>query len=199
MPDTDTTAEDELHLKIVSDVNETRSYKRMSVDKYFMLIAEVVSLRSTCIRHHFGCVISKDHKIISTGYNGAVKGAVHCLDKGCIRNRLGIESGTRIEICSAVHAEQNALIQAGSNAKGGTLYVNGTPCITCSKLIVNTEIEKVVIPKNDKYPDKDGIELIRNVGIEVVELNIYDDLYEIMSKILCRLGYDDAVYRQRGE
>ena len=191
MPDTDTTAENGLHLKIVNDANETRPYKRISVDKHFMLIAQVVSFRSTCIRHKFGCVISKNGKIVSTGYNGAVKGAVHCLDKGCIRNKLGIESGTKIEICDAVHAEQNAIIQAGSNTEGGTLYVNGTPCITCSKMMVNAGIKKIVIPKNDSYPDKEGIKIIRNSGIEIIELSIYDDLYDIMSKILCRVGYND--------
>lgn len=191
MPDTDTTAENGLHLKIVNDANETRPYKRISVDKHMMLIAQVVSFRSTCIRHRFGCVISKDGKIVSTGYNGAVKGAVHCLDKGCIRNKLGIESGTKIEICDAVHAEQNAIIQAGNNAEGGTLYVNGTPCITCSKMMVNAGIKKIVIPENDPYPDKEGIKIIRNSGIDILELNIYDDLYDIMSKILCRIGYSD--------
>lgn len=191
MSDTDTTAENGLHPKIVSDANETRPYKRISVDKHLMLITQVVSFRSTCIRHHFGCVISKDGKIVSTGYNGAVKGAVHCIDKGCIRNKLGIESGTIIEVCDAVHAEQNAIIQAGSNAEGGILYVNGTPCITCSKMIVNAGIKKIVIPENDSYPDKEGIKIIRSSGIEVLELNMYDDLYEIMNKILYRLGYDD--------
>ena len=192
MPDADMIKKDCIINLSATDVSKIQSCKRISVDKHLMLIAQVVSLRSTCIRHRFGCVISKDGKIVSTGYNGAVKGVEHCIDSGCIRNQLGIESSTRIEICSAVHAEQNALIQAGKYSEGGTLYVNGAPCITCSKLIVNAGIERVVIPKNDSYPDKQGIELIKNVDIEVVELDIYDDLYDIMSKILCRVGYNDT-------
>ena len=144
--------------------------KRLSKDQYFISITEVVALRSTCIRHQFGCVIVNNDKIVSTGYNGAVKGVEHCLDKGCIRDKLKIPSGTRVETCEAVHAEMNALIQAGKYSEGSTLYVNATPCITCSKMIINAGIVRVVMPVNDPYPDKSGIKLLKEVGIEVVEL-----------------------------
>ncbi|MBU0777712.1 dCMP deaminase family protein [Patescibacteria group bacterium] len=146
--------------------------KRISHDEYFMCIAKVVCLRSTCLRHNIGCVIVKDNVIISTGYNGAVKSSEHCIDIGCIRNEMNIPSGTRIETCRAVHAEQNALLQAGSNAQDSILYVNATPCITCCKLMVNAGIKKIVIPKNDSYPDKDGIIILRNVNITIVELDL---------------------------
>lgn len=135
-----------------------------------MKIAEIVSLRSTCLRHQFGCVITNDDQIISTGYNGAVRGARHCIESGCVRNKLNIPSGTRMEICEAVHAEQNALLQAGRDKEGGTLYVNCTPCKTCSKMIINSRIKRVVIPINDNYPDKDGINLLREVGTNVIEI-----------------------------
>ena len=135
-----------------------------------MKIAEIVSLRSTCLRHQFGCVITKDDQIISTGYNGAVRGARHCIESGCVRNKLNIPSGTRMEICEAVHAEQNALLQAGRDKEGGALYVNCTPCKTCSKMIINSRIKRVVIPINDNYPDKDGINLLREVGTNVIEI-----------------------------
>lgn len=138
-----------------------------------MSMAGVVALRSTCLRHQIGCVIVNRDKIVSTGYNGAVTGAEHCLDKGCIRDKLKIPSGTQIETCVAVHAEANALIQAGKYSEGGTLYVNVTPCITCSKMIINAGIVKVVIPVNEPYSDKNGLKLLRELGIEIVELEHY--------------------------
>ena len=135
-----------------------------------MKIADIVALRSTCLRHKFGCVITKGDQIVSTGYNGAVRGAKHCLDVGCIRDRMGILSGTMIEVCEAVHAEQNALLQAGKLAEGGILYVNGTPCKTCSKMIINSRIKKIIIPMNDNYPDKNGIALLRDMNIDIIEI-----------------------------
>ena len=135
-----------------------------------MKIAEIVSLRSTCLRHKFGCVITKGDQIISTGYNGAVRGAKHCIEYGCIRNKMNIPSGTMMEICEAVHAEQNALLQAGREKEDGTLYVNGTPCKTCSKMIINSRINRVVIPINDSYPDKEGINLLHDLGINITEI-----------------------------
>lgn len=142
---------------------------RISIDHYFMNMTKVVALRSTCLRHQIGCVIVNDGKIVSTGYNGAVKGAVHCLEKGCIRDELGIKSGTQIETCRAVHSEQNALLQAGKYSEGSTLYVNATPCITCAKMIINAGIVKVVIPLNDSYPDKNGLKLLKEIGVEIIE------------------------------
>lgn len=143
---------------------------RISKDQYFMSMTKVVALRSTCLRHRIGCVIVNDDKIVSTGYNGAVTGAEHCLDKGCIRDKLEIPSGTKIEMCESVHAEANALIQAGKYSKGGTLYVNVTPCITCSKMIVNAGITRVVIPINEPYSDRKGIELLKKLKIEITEV-----------------------------
>jgi len=140
---------------------------RIGKDEYYMKIANVVALRSTCIRHQFGCVIVKNDQIISTGYNGAVKGGRHCIDSECIRDKLNISSGTKIEICNAVHSEQNALLQAGKDAYGGTLYVNGTPCILCSKMIINAGIKRVVIPIGDDYPDRNGIDLLNELRIDI--------------------------------
>ena len=144
---------------------------RPTVDKYFMDIAKVVSTRSTCCRHNVGAVITIDKRIISTGYNGAVRGAPHCLDTGCLRDQMKIESGTRHEICRAVHAEQNAIIQAalhGISTKGATLYCTHQPCILCAKMIVNANIVRVVYEM--PYPDDAGIELFKLVGVEVVKV-----------------------------
>jgi len=139
--------------------------KRPIPDQYYMNIAKVVASRSTCLRRQIGCVIVNNDKIVSTGYNGAVRGAKHCLEAGCVRDKLGIESGTKIESCQAVHAEQNALIQSGKHSEGATLFVTTIPCITCAKMIINAGIKRAVIPMDDDYPDKKGVELLKELKI----------------------------------
>ena len=143
---------------------------RIGWDDYWMRITRDISLRSTCIRRKIGCVIVKDNIIISTGYNGAPRGFPHCIESGCIRDELGIQSGTRHEICFGVHAEQNALLQAGRDAAGATLYVNAYPCKICAKMILNASIRRVVI--SGTYSDTEGIELLRAGGVDV---KILDD------------------------
>ncbi|MDF2955679.1 MAG: Deoxycytidylate deaminase [Candidatus Alkanophagales archaeon MCA70_species_2] len=143
--------------------------KRISVDEYFMEIAKVVAKRSTCLRRQIGAVIVKNKIIVSTGYNGAPRGLPHCIDIGCIRDELGIASGERHEVCRGVHAEQNALIQAGRAAEGATLYVNAYPCKICAKLIINAGIKRVVV--SGEYSDHEGLELLKEAGINVVFLD----------------------------
>ena len=138
---------------------------RIGWDDYWMRITRDISLRSTCIRRKIGCVIVKDNIIVSTGYNGAPRGFPHCIESGCIRDELGIQSGTRHEICFGVHAEQNALLQAGRDAAGATLYVNAYPCKICAKMILNASIRRVVI--SGTYSDTEGIELLRAGGVDV--------------------------------
>ena len=144
--------------------------KRPTIDEYFMNIAKVVATRSTCLRHHVGAVIVRDKRIISTGYNGSPKGLKHCLDIGCIRDQESIESGTKVEICRAIHAEQNAIIQAalhGTSTEGATLYCTHQPCIICAKMIINAGIIKVIY--GEDYPDKAAIELFNEANIEVIK------------------------------
>lgn len=144
--------------------------KRPTIDEYFMNIAKVVATRSTCLRHHVGAVIVRDKRIISTGYNGSPKGLKHCLDIGCIRDQESIESGTKVEICRAIHAEQNAIIQAalhGTSTEGATLYCTHQPCIICAKMIINAGIIKVVY--GEDYPDETAIELFNEANIEVIK------------------------------
>lgn len=117
---------------------------------YFMEMAKLVSTRSTCLRRQYGAVIVKDDMVVSTGYNGAVKGAQHCEELGCLREELGIPSGERYELCRSVHAEANAIIQAAQNGvaiKEADLYVNGVPCQMCARLIINAGIKEVYIPE----------------------------------------------------
>jgi dCMP deaminase len=145
--------------------------KRPSWDEYFMKITQIVAERSTCLRRKVGATIVKDKKIVSTGYNGAPKGLDHCLEIGCLREKRGIPSGERHELCRGAHAEQNAIIQAavsGTDMEGATMYCTDSPCSTCSKMIINAGIRRLVLGK--KYPDELGEELIREAGIETVYL-----------------------------
>ena len=134
-----------------------------------MKIAMLVSERATCIMHHVGAVIVRNKRILSTGYNGAAAGVKDCLELGCLRDRLKIPSGTRHEICRAIHAEQNAIIQAGLHGvstKGAALYCTHSPCILCAKMIVNAGISKVVY--SGDYADSSFKKLFKEAGIEVV-------------------------------
>ncbi len=143
--------------------------RRPPWDEYFANIIEVVATRSTCIRHQFGCVIiNEKNEIISTGYNGPVRGAPHCDVTGCIKDENGIESGMGHGICPAVHAEQNALLQAGKQSVGATLYVNGFPCKICARLIVNAGIKRIVT--SGEYTDLEGLEILDNAGVIVSKL-----------------------------
>jgi dCMP deaminase len=141
---------------------------RIGTDEYFLKIASVVAERSTCRRHHIGAVAVKDKHILATGYSGAPAGAKDCLELGCLRDELGIPSGTRHEICRAIHAEQNVIIQAGLHGvslEGATVYCTHTPCVLCAKMLVNARIKRFV--SFGKYSDDTFIELFREAGIQV--------------------------------
>jgi len=157
--------------KILKELNYT-PYKRPSWDEYFMKMAYLVAERSTCIRHHIGAVIVKGNHLVSSGYNGAASGVKDCTELGCLRDRMGIASGTRHEICRAIHAEQNAIIQAalrGSPTEGATIYCTHSPCIICAKMVVNAKIKRFVTA--NRYPDKSYEELFGEAGVafEVVQ------------------------------
>lgn len=112
-----------------------------------MEITRLVASRSTCLRRQVGAAVVKDKKILATGYNGAPSGLAHCLDVGCLRDKWGVPSGQRHELCRGLHAEQNAIIQAayhGVSIKGAILYCSTLPCIICTKMIVNAGIRRVV-------------------------------------------------------
>ena len=135
---------------------------RPSWDTYFLDIAAAVGRRSTCLRRRYGAIIVKDNIIISTGYNGAPRGEANCIDTGmCERQRLNVPAGQNYELCVAVHAEQNAIINADPvKMKGATIYIegynadgsqaSGKPCLLCRRMIRNAMIAEVV------YRDADG-------------------------------------------
>jgi len=140
---------------------------RPDIDEYFLKIASVVAERSTCLRHHVGAVAVRDKHILATGYNGAASGLKDCLELGCLRDELGIDSGTRQEIGRSIHAEQNVIIQASLNGvslEGSTIYCTHSPCILCAKMLVNAKIKRFVT--FGSYADNSFVDLFREAGIE---------------------------------
>ena len=146
--------------------------ERPSWDEYFMGIAELTKKRSTCLRRNVGAVIVQGRHIIATGYNGAPRGIDHCAERGgCLRQELGIPSGERHELCRALHAEQNAIIQAasfGHSVEGANIYITHSPCIICSKMIINVGIKKIFV--GEKYPDDFATEILSEAGLKIVTL-----------------------------
>lgn len=144
------------------------SNKRISIDEYFLKIALVVAERSTCLRHHVGAVAVRDKHILTTGYNGAGAGLKDCLELGCLRDQNNIPSGTRHEVCRAIHAEQNAIIQAslhGVSLENCTIYCTHTPCILCAKMLINAKIKRFV--SFAKYTDNEFLDVFKEAGIQM--------------------------------
>jgi len=136
---------------------------RASWDEYFMSIAQVVATRSTCPRKYVGAVLVRNRTILSTGYNGSIRGLPHCDDVGCV-----IEEDHCV---STVHAEANAIIQAARNGvaiAGAELYTTASPCWPCFKLIANAGISRVYY--GEFYRDQKSLAVARDAGIELVDL-----------------------------
>ncbi|HJJ00345.1 MAG: cytidine deaminase [Coriobacteriia bacterium] len=141
---------------------------RPSWDEYFMDITKRVATRSTCLRRAVGAILVHDKRIIASGYNGGPTGLAHCLDIGCLREKLGIPSGQQHELCRGIHAEQNAIIQAaryGVSIEGATLYCTTQPCTQCTKMLINAGITEIVYAEG--YPDDLARELLDESGIVV--------------------------------
>ena len=141
---------------------------RLDTDEYFLKIASVVAERATCRRHHMGALAVRDKHILATGYNGAPAGLPDCLELGCLRDELDIPSGEKHEICRAIHAEQNVIIQAslhGVSLEGSTIYCTHTPCRLCAKMLVNAKIRRFVSFR--RYQDDTFSDLFQAAGIQV--------------------------------
>lgn len=138
-------------------------------DKRFMEMAGVIATWASCYKENrkIGCVIVKNKRIMTTGYNGAPAGVKTCVERGyCLREKLGIPSGTKHEICYATHAEQNAIIQAarlGVSIDGATLYCTHQPCTICAKMIVNAGIKRIVYKEG--YPDDFARKILTEAGL----------------------------------
>ena len=148
---------------------EVNTMDRPSWDEYFMGMAELTAERSTCLRRKVGAVIVVDKRIVATGYNGAPKGLPHCEEQGgCLREKLGVPSGQRHELCRALHAEQNAIIQAavmGNSIDGASIFITHQPCSICTKMIINAGIKRIVV--RNGYPDQLAEELLEQAGIAI--------------------------------
>lgn len=143
---------------------------RPSWDEYFIKITKDVSERATCVKRKVGAIIVKDHRILSTGYNGAPAHFSHCTEDTCIRRLMGVPSGERHELCRGLHAEQNAIIQAavhGVEIEGGTLYCTFQPCVICVKMMINAGIKRLVY--SGGYPDELAQKMLKESKMEVLQ------------------------------
>ena len=133
------------------------SDSRPDWDTYFMDIAHVVGTRGNCSRRRVAAVVVKDRRIISTGYNGTPRGVKNCMDGGCARCASNAPSGSGLGECICSHAEENAITRAayhGISTKGATIYVTLSPCLTCSKMIINAGIREVVYDEEYAFNDQ---------------------------------------------
>ncbi|MBX7148530.1 hypothetical protein K1X76_05545 [bacterium] len=142
--------EDRLRI-LIQDLSKKNT--RPSWDEYFMNIAKVVALRSNCVKRKVAAVIVRDKRVISTGYNGTPRGITNCNEGGCPRCNSFGNSGANLDECLCSHAEENAIVQSayhGMQIKESTLYTTFSPCLMCTKMIINSGIKEVVY--NAKYP-----------------------------------------------
>ena len=134
-----------------------------------MRIALEVSKRATCLRRQVGAILVVEKRILATGYNGSPSGLAHCAEVGCLREKLGIPSGERHELCRGLHAEQNAMLQAaryGIRVEGATLYTTHVPCTMCAKMAINCGLRRIVARAD--YPDALAKQLLLEAGMELV-------------------------------
>jgi len=143
--------------------DENLSNKRIKWNEYFMQIALQVSTRSTCNRKHVGAVIVRDRTILSTGYNGSIRGLAHCNDQGHMMENS--------HCVRTVHAEANAIAQAakhGVNVNNSSIYITASPCWTCFKLLANSGINEIIF--GEFYQDDRIFEAAKLAGIKLMHL-----------------------------
>lgn len=146
--------------------------QRPDWDTYFLMTAIIASTRSTCLRRKVGAVITLQNHVLSTGYNGSPHGTRHCIDVGCMREKFGIPSGERHEMCRGSHAEMNAISQAskmGIKTDGATIFCTHEPCSFCTKAIINAGIKEIVY--FNPYPDELAQQIRAEAGIAVRQLS----------------------------
>ncbi len=170
----------ELHEMVdtaLGEVNEGFVGKRPSWDEYFMQIAQVVASRSNCVKRKVAAVIVKDKRIVSTGYNGTPRGTRNCNEGGCPRCNNFAEAGTNLEQCYCSHGEENAIVQAayhGISIKGSTIYTTYSPCLLCTKMIINSGIAEVVY--NADYPlGGNALSLLKEAGVKVRKIKTKEE------------------------
>ena len=161
-----------LHQAVRQVFERSLFFDRPSWDEYFMAIGRTVASRSNCVKRKVAAVVVKDRRIISTGYNGTPRGTRNCNEGGCPRCNGLVEQGTRLDECLCSHGEENAISQAayhGVSLQGATIYTTFSPCLQCTKLIINAGLVEVVF--NADYPLGGlALELLREASVEVRKL-----------------------------
>ena len=158
--------------QVASWVQANLGFARPGWDDYFMSIARVVASRSNCVKRKVAAVVTADRRIISTGYNGTPRGTRNCNEGGCPRCNQLAEGGTRLDECLCSHAEENSITQAayhGVSLKGATIYSTFSPCLQCTKMIINSGIVEVVY--QSAYPlGRVSLDLLGEAGIQLRQL-----------------------------
>lgn len=154
-------------------VRKNLAFSRPGWDDYFMDIARTVASRSNCVKRKVAAVVTRDKRIISTGYNGTPRGTTNCNEGGCPRCNDLAAGGTRLDECLCSHAEENAITQAayhGVALKGGTVYTTFSPCLQCTKMIINAGLSEVVF--QSRYPlGKVSLDLLAEAGIKARQID----------------------------
>jgi dCMP deaminase len=158
----------ELHDAVQRILERSLFFERPGWDEYFMSIARMVASRSNCVKRKVGTVVTKDRRIISTGYNGTPRGTRNCNEGGCPRCNSFAPQGTALADCLCSHAEENAITQAayhGVRLQGGSIYTTFSPCLQCTKMIINVGLVEVVY--NAHYPlGQVALDLLREAGVK---------------------------------
>jgi dCMP deaminase len=138
---------------------------RKSWEQYFMNIAKEIATRSTCDRKHVGALIVRDRTILSSGYNGSIRGMPHCDDVGHL-----MEEGHCV---ATIHAETNAILQAAKNGvmvNGGELFITASPCWNCFKMLANAGVKKIYY--GEFYRDERSFDVAKKLGIELINIPV---------------------------
>ncbi|MCP5468190.1 MAG: AAA family ATPase [Deltaproteobacteria bacterium] len=164
---------DELRTRVKELIRQFSSQKkRPDWDEYFMNIAQMVALRSNCMKRKVAAVIVRDRRIISTGYNGTPRGIKNCNEGGCPRCHSFEKSGVSLGECFCSHAEENAIVQAayhGVSIKGSSIYSTFSPCLICTKMILNSGIAEVIYSSQYEM-GVETLRLLEEAGIKVRQL-----------------------------
>jgi dCMP deaminase len=160
--------------QIQSWVRANLGFSRPGWDQYFMGIARVVASRSNCVKRKVAAVVTADKRIISTGYNGTPRGTTNCNEGGCPRCNDLAPGGTRLDECLCSHAEENSITQAayhGVSLKGGTIYTTFSPCLQCTKMIINAGLGEVIYQSD--YPlGEISLALLEEAGIKTSQIDL---------------------------
>ncbi len=165
---------DKFQAEIQTWVRANLSFSRPNWDEYFMAIARVVASRSNCVKRKVAAVVTSDKRIISTGYNGTPRGTTNCNEGGCPRCNDLAPGGTRLDECLCSHAEENAITQAayhGVSLRGGTIYTTFSPCLQCTKMIINAGLAEVIFQSD--YPlGEIALELLSEAGVKRSQIEL---------------------------